>query len=314
MEIYKIMIPTPYKIGDVNAFLVKGEALSLFDVGPKTTEAYDAIEWGIHAAGFNMSDVEQVILTHHHPDHAGWVDAFPQAQILGHEYVDHWMRKTDEFLSYRNEFYRQNLRLQAVPEKYIEQIIKVRGEMELFGTTPLTKFIQDGDEIPGHPGLKAYYTPGHAQSHFIFVEEGTNEAIGGDLLLEKVASNPLVEPPVDLSYDRPKSLLQYQDSLKLLRNLNVSKLYTGHGNELTQVNELIESRLQKDAHRAAQVFNILTQPKTVLEVTKELYAGIYKKQLALTLSKTLGTLDCLESDGEVSVELKNDVLVYSQSV
>lgn len=312
MDIHKIVIPTPYNIGDVNAFLVMGESLSLFDVGPKTAEAYDAIKWGIFTAGYEMSDIEQVILTHHHPDHAGWVDAFPKAQILGHEYVDHWMRQTEQFLAYRNDFYEQILRLQAVPEKDIEPIVKVRGDIELLGTTPLTKFIRDGDEVPGHPGLKAYYTPGHAQSHFLFVEESTKQAIGGDLLLETIASNPLVEPPIDLSYNRPKYLLQYQDSLKLLRDLNIEELYTGHGNEITKVNELIESRLQKDEQRAKQVVDILTRPKNVLEVTKELYAGIYPKQLHLTLSKTLGTLDYLEREERVKVEIQNGVYIYSR--
>ncbi|MFJ8237096.1 MBL fold metallo-hydrolase [Ureibacillus sp. NPDC094379] len=310
MNVHKIVIPTPYAIGDVNAFLVKGDTLTLFDVGPKTTEAYEALKWGIRSAGYEMSDIEQVVLTHHHPDHAGWVDAFPNIAVLGHEYVDHWMRKTNEFIVYRNEFYRTNLRLQGVPGEYIEQIVKVRGEMELFGTTPLTKFINDGDEIPGHPGLIAYYTPGHAQSHLIFVEESSRVAIGGDLLLEKVAPNPLVEPPVDLSHVRPKSLLQYHNSLILLQNLQLRKIYTGHGNDIENINELISLRLEKDYLRAGQVLSILSTPKTVLEVTKQLYPSIYKKQLGLTLSKTIGYLDYLEKEEKVKKQLEGEIYVY----
>ena len=173
MQVHKIVIPTPYEVGDVNAFLVKGDALTLFDAGPKTEEAYEALKWGIRAAGYEMKDVEQVILTHHHPDHAGWVDAFPNAAVLAHEYVDHWMRQTEEFLAYRNNFYIQELAVQGVPQKYIEEIVEVRGEIELFGTTPLTQYLKEGDEVPGHPGLRVYETPGHAQSHLIFIEENT---------------------------------------------------------------------------------------------------------------------------------------------
>ncbi len=312
MNIHKIILPTPYPIGDVNAFLVKGDALTLFDAGPKTQEAYEALKWGIKEGGYNIKDIEQVVLTHHHPDHAGWVDAFPHANILGHEYVDHWMRQREEFITYRNNFYRSQLKLQAVPDQYIEKIVEVRGEMELFGTTPLTSFIKDGDEVPGHPGLKAIYTPGHAQSHLIFLDKSSNEAIGGDLLLEHVASNPLVEPPTDLSDIRPKSLIQYQDSLKLLRELNVSKVYTGHGNEIEDIDRLITIRLEKDYLRSQQVLEILTKPKTVLEVTMELYASVYQNQLGLTLSKTLGQLDCLERDGLVKHELINGVNIYSR--
>ncbi|SOC05422.1 glyoxylase-like metal-dependent hydrolase (beta-lactamase superfamily II) [Ureibacillus xyleni] len=311
MNIHKIILPTPFPVGDVNCFLVKGDCLTLFDAGPKTEEAYEALRWGIREAGYKLEDVEQVILTHHHPDHAGWVDAFPRAQVLGHEYVDHWMKQTTEFINYRNEFYRQHLRLQGVPERYIEKIVQVREELEMLGTTPLTKYICDGEEISGHPGLRAYYTPGHAQSHLIFLDEKSNEMIGGDLLLEHIASNPLVEPPVDLSLERPKSLVQYHHSLEILKQLNVTKLYTGHGKNLENVNELITNRLLKDQHRAMEVLELLSTPKNVFELTMELYAQVFKSQLGLTLSKTVGYLDYLEKEGAVKGQLIDGVLYYS---
>lgn len=312
MEIHKIVLPTPYPIGDVNAFLVKGDTLTLFDVGPKTQEAYEALKWGINEVGYDMKEIEQVVLTHHHPDHAGWVDAFPDADILGHRYIDHWLRRTEEFISYRNDFYREQLHLQAVPERYIEKMVQSRGEMELLGSIPLTKFIKNGDEIPGHVGLKAYYTPGHSQSHFIFVDEKLNEVIGGDLLLEKVAANPLVEPPVDLSKIRPNSLIQQQESLKLLRDLHVAKVYPGHGDVIENVNELIDNRLERDTIRMAQLMELINAPKTVMELTMESYPVIYKKELGLTLSKTIGYLDCLVRDGLVKVDLINGVNIYSR--
>ncbi|MFC7684835.1 MBL fold metallo-hydrolase [Ureibacillus sp. GCM10028918] len=313
MNIHKIVIPTPYPIGDVNAFLVKGDKLSLFDVGPKTQDALDALKRGIHEAGFKLGDIEQVVLTHHHPDHAGWVDAFSQAEIVGHEYNDHFLRRTPEFMAYRSNFYREQLQLQAVPEKYLDKIVESKEALKLYGSTPLTKYIEDGQEVPGHPGLKAIYTPGHAQSHLIFLEESTNEVIGGDLLLDKVAANPLVEPPTDLSTNRPKALIQQQESLKLLRELNAAKVFAGHGEDIVKVNELIDKRLQKDQMRLEQLIKHVDTPKTVIELTMDLYPANYKSELGLTLSKTMGYLDCLVRDGLVSEEIVNEVIVYHRS-
>ncbi len=312
MNIHKIVIPTPYPIGDVNAFLVKGDRLSLFDVGPKTQVALDALNKGIAEAGYRLSDIEQVVLTHHHPDHAGWVDAFPDAEIIGHEYNDHFLRRTPEFMAYRTKFYRDQLQLQAVPEKYLEKIVESKEALKLYGSTPLTNYIQDGDEVPGHPGLKAIYTPGHAQSHLIFLDESTNEVIGGDLLLDKVAANPLVEPPTDLSTIRPQALIQQQESLRLLRELNVAKVYSGHGDEISEVNDLIDQRLEKDQMRLNQLIKHVNSPKTVIELTMDLYPLHYKTELGLTLSKTLGYLDCLVRDGLVTEEIVNGVIVYSR--
>lgn len=313
MQLHKIIVPTPYAVGDVNAFLLKGDALTLFDAGPKTQEAYEALQWGIRSAGYEMMDVEQVVLTHHHPDHAGWVDAFPNAEILGHQYVDHWMRQEPDFLEYRNHFYIGELQKQGVPKSYIDRIVEVRGEMELFGTRPLTGFLVEGDEVPGHPGLFVYETPGHAQSHLVFLEDHTRECIGGDLLLERVSSNPLVEPPVALEGERPRSLLQYNASLKKLRDLHVSKLYTGHGGEVFNASELVEERLDKQHSRALKVSEMITEPKTVLEVTKQLFAKIYQAQLGLTLSETLGQLDYLVDKGLAVVSEKNGVNIYQKA-
>lgn len=310
MQLHKIILPTPYAVGDVNAFLLKGDALTLFDAGPKTQEAYEALQWGIRSAGYDMKDVEQVVLTHHHPDHAGWVDAFPEAEILGHQYVDHWMRQEPDFLQYRNDFYVGELAKQGVPQGYIDRVVEVRGEIELFGTRPLTGFLAEGDEVPGHPGLLVYETPGHAQSHLIFLEDATRECIGGDLLLERVSSNPLVEPPVSLDGERPRSLLQYNASLKKLRDLHVSKLYTGHGGEIVDAGSLVEERLAKQQARAMKVRDMLTEPKTVFEVTKELFAKIYQAQLGLTLSETLGQLDYLVEEGLAVVKEENGVNWY----
>lgn len=310
MQLHKIILPTPYAVGDVNAFLLKGDALTLFDAGPKTQEAYEALQWGIRSAGYDMKDVEQVVLTHHHPDHAGWVDAFPEAEILGHQYVDHWMRQEPDFLQYRNDFYVGELVKQGVPQGYIDRVVEVRGEIELFGTRPLTGFLAEGDEVPGHPGLLVYETPGHAQSHLIFLEDATRECIGGDLLLERVSSNPLVEPPVSLEGERPRSLLQYNASLKKLRDLHVSKLYTGHGGEIVDAGGLVEERLAKQQARAMKVRDMLTEPKTVFEVTKELFAKIYQAQLGLTLSETLGQLDYLVEEGLAIVKEENGVNWY----
>ena len=312
MQLHKIILPTPYAVGDVNAFLLKGDALTLFDAGPKTQEAYEALQWGIRSAGYDMKDVEQVVLTHHHPDHAGWVDAFPEAEILGHQYVEHWMRQEPDFLEYRNNFYVGELIKQGVPQGYIDRTVEVRGELELFGTRPLTGFLAEGDEVPGHPGLFVYETPGHAQSHLIFLEDATRECIGGDLLLERVSSNPLVEPPVSLNGERPRSLLQYNTSLKELRDLHVSKLYTGHGGEVLNASVLVEERLAKQHARAQKVREMITEPKTVFEVTKELFAKIYQAQLGLTLSETLGQLDYLVDEGLAVVSEDNGVNIYEK--
>ncbi|MEK5038636.1 MBL fold metallo-hydrolase [Sporosarcina sp. FSL K6-3457] len=308
--IHKIIIPTPFAVGDVNAFLMKGDTLSLVDAGPKTPEAYAALEHGIREAGYSFNDIEQVILTHHHPDHAGWMDAFERATVLGHTYNDLWLKRDDDFFKYHDAFYLERLMEEGVPEEYLIWVKRMKRSAALMGERPLNRTLAEGDALPGHAGWTVMETPGHAQSHLVFWNEQTGEMIGGDLVLEKVSSNPLIEPPLDPKMGRPRSLLQYNASLKRLLTLPVDIIYSGHGNEVRNIHALIENRLVKQRERAMKVLAMMDGgPRTIFELTKELFPAVYEKELGLTLSETIGQTDYLVDEGLV-VETRDEGGVY----
>ena len=48
--IHKIILPTPFAVGDVNAYLMKGDSLTLVDAGTNTEEALFALRKGIDEA------------------------------------------------------------------------------------------------------------------------------------------------------------------------------------------------------------------------------------------------------------------------
>lgn len=308
--IHTITIPTPFAVGDVNAFLVKGDALSLFDAGPKTPEAYEALKIGLKALGYSLKDIEQVFLTHHHPDHAGWIDAFDNAEIFGHPYNDLWLKRDENFFNYHDQFYLQQLMSEGVPEKYLKWITIMRESAELMGERPLDKVIGSGDELPGLYGWTALETLGHAQSHLVFWDEKTGQMIGGDLLLNNVSSNPLIEPPHANNEERAKSLLQYNDSLRSLLTMPIDKIYAGHGEIVKNIHPLVEKRLAQQHERALKVYDMLRDGShTAFELTKKLFPEIYKKELGLTLSETIGQVDYL-IDQEMITKTRSENGVY----
>ena len=313
--IQKIIIPTPFAVGDVNAFLIKGDTLSLVDAGPKTPEAYEALKQGIKEAGYTFNDIEQVILTHHHPDHAGWIDAFDNAKVLGHKYNDLWLKRDEAFFRYHDAFYLDCLIEEGVPEQYLGWVKKMKRSVALMGERPLDRMLAEGDALPGHPGWTVMETPGHAQSHIVLWDEENRTMIGGDLVLEKVSSNPLIEPPLDPAQGRPHSLLQYNESLKRILTLPVDIIYTGHGNEVRNAHELIESRLVKQRERAMKVLAMMDDgSRTIFELTRELFPAVYEKELGLTLSETIGQTDYLVDEGLVrETRDEGGVLHYEQA-
>lgn len=312
MNVHKIVIPTPYPVGDVNAFLVKGDALSLFDAGIKTPEAYQAIERGIQDAGYTMKDVEQVIFTHQHPDHIGWGDAFPHAERLAHPFVDKWIRKEQSFIDYYTSFFHTVFQPHQLPIAMIEKIIELQMDKELVSTMPLTNFLNDGDVVPGHPNLRAYFTPGHSQCHLIFVDEQKGEAITGDLLLSYASSNPIIEPPADLSMTRPRAMLQYMKSLQLLHDLQLRKLYVGHGDEITDVNAVLTKHYAKHQLHEQKILALLDGPKTAITLVRELVPKAQSAMLGVMFYETLGKLDVLEHHGKVKVNNQDGIFFYEK--
>lgn len=308
--IQKIVTPVPFPEGTVNSYIIKDDALSIIDVGTKTPIALEALKEGVKNAGYRMGDIEQVILTHHHPDHVGWIDAFPNAEVLGHVYVDAWLRRDPVFMNSHYDFYMDRLKEEGVPEKYFSWAKKMTRSKELLGERTLTGIIHNGQEIPGHKGLVAIETLGHAQSHLAFWHKEKKAMIGGDLLIAKISSNPLIEPPLNPKVKRAKSLLQYNESLKKLLTLPIDILYSGHGEEITNVHELVNARLEKQHLRAMRVLDMLEErPKTIFELNVEIFPAHYERELGLTLSQTIGQTDYL-LDNDLITEEKDENGVY----
>ncbi|RNF41108.1 MBL fold metallo-hydrolase [Planococcus salinus] len=304
MSLHKIVIPTNFAVGDVNSYLLKGDMLTLIDAGPKTPEAWEALKFGLKQANVRPEDIEQVVLTHHHPDHAGWVDGFERAKLYGHPYNDLWLRRDQAFFDYHDTFYLERLQEEGVPEELFFWIKKMKRPLSLMGSRPLDMSINEGDSLPGHPDWEVMETLGHAQSHVSFWNKETNEMIGGDHVISHVSSNPLIEPPLDPSEGRPKSLLQYNASLGRLLKMPVEVVYSGHGDEVRNVHELITGRLERQHQRAMKVLEMIGyNEKTVYQLAQELFPHAYEKELGLTLSETIGQIDYLLEDGLITEQM-----------
>lgn len=310
MNIHKIVIPTPFAVGDVNSYLLKGDVLTLIDAGPKTPEAWEALTAGLKEAGVRPSDVEQVVLTHHHPDHAGWIDGFDNAKLYGHPYNDLWLRRDQNFLDFHDAFYLERLKEEGVPGNLLFWIKRMKRPLSLMGSRPLDMTIGEGDVLPGHPDWEVLETLGHAQSHLSFWQKSTGNMIGGDHVIAKVSSNPLIEPPLDPEMGRPKSLLQYNASLARLLKMPIDVIYSGHGEEIRNVHDLVASRLAKQHQRAMKVLSMIDNTeKTVYELTVQLFPHSYEKELGLTLSETIGQIDYLLEEGLI-VERRDNKGVF----
>ncbi|OZM58675.1 MBL fold metallo-hydrolase [Lottiidibacillus patelloidae] len=311
-ELYKIVIPTPFAVGPVNVYLMKGEKLTLVDVGPKTEEAWSTLTVGLAQLGYTPDDIEQIVITHHHPDHVGLIDYFPGVPIEGHWRNKLWLKQDEEFLNYHNRFFTELLRENGTPEKYLERGIDLTSTLKYSCNSELHREVSEGDTIDGLPGWKVFETPGHASSHIVLYHEQEGVMLGGDHILQKISSNPLLEPPIPaIDKERLKPLLQYRESLEKCIELKPTVVHSGHGDEVTNVASLLKMRLKQQEKRAAMVKRwISSEPMSAFEICQRLFPKVYDQQFALAISETFGQLDYLEANNEIKKKQMNNQIIF----
>lgn len=308
----KLSLPTPFAVGDVNVYVVKGDALTLFDTGVKTKESKEVLIYKLRELGLKIADIEQVILTHHHPDHAGALDFFEQdVPVYGHQNNQRWLNWREEFIQIHNHFFLDYARKLGVAEELKEHFVYKHEEKVILSERMLAGSLAEGDSLPGLPGWKVIETLGHAQSHLSFYREKDGGLIGGDLLIDKVSPNPIMEPPLIPGGERPRPLLQHNQSLKKILETPISIVYSGHGADIADVKELIEFRMTRQHDRAMQVKNMLKEkPLTAFEICQQLFPRVYSREVGLTMSETIGQLDYLEDLGEIRSEIQSGLIRF----
>lgn len=301
--IHRMTVPTPYAVGDVHVYLLKGERLTLVDAGVKTEEAWKALHVQLNHLGYQPADVEQVVLTHHHPDHMGLVNHFPNLnEVLAHPKLRPWLERDEQYFRRYEQFFYEMYEESGVPDSYYKLLKALRKPLKWTASGVLSGELTEGDVIPGHEEWVTIETPGHAQSHLSFWRESDGALIGGDHLLQHISSNPLLEPPFQPGDQRPRPLLQYRHSMKKLLGKNIGVVYPGHGKVFEEAHELIRQRLNKQEERANKVLHMFGENALLAyEVCRELFPKQIESQFGLTMSETIGQLDYLEQMNQLKV-------------
>ncbi|SHF58695.1 MBL fold metallo-hydrolase [Ornithinibacillus halophilus] len=310
--ITQITIPTPFAVGDTHVYIIKGDTLSLVDAGVKTKEAWEAFKVQLKEIGYQPNDIEQVILTHHHPDHIGLVEQFPRAErMIAHKNVDLWLTRDENFFQHYENFFREFFPACGIPEKYHYLLDRLRDPLKLAGEGQLTDRIREGDVLPGHEDWKVIETKGHAQSHLSFLREKDGVFIGGDHLLNAISPNPLLEPPHDGNKERARSLVQYRQNLMKCLDLDIKQVLPGHGIVFSNVQEKIPSQMQRQEKRANKVLHLLREySQNPFQICQQIFPMHYEKQLNLTMSETIGQLDYLEEEGLIEQSVEDGIIYY----
>jgi glyoxylase-like metal-dependent hydrolase (beta-lactamase superfamily II) len=310
MQVHRIEVPTPFPVGPVNAYLLAGDPLTLVDAGPKTEAAQAALEVGVQAAGHRIEEIRRIVLTHGHTDHFGnarWVAGRSGAEILAHP-SDRPKFAGDRWVI---EHLRRHFLAAGLPESFLESFTaRMRAMRSLFDPISEYRPLNDGDGLDlDRSRLRVLHCPGHSLGHIcLYHDDGI--LMAGDLLLEEISPNPIVE--FDERGIRIPTLPQYLHSLRRVLLLNCDLAHPGHGaaiaNPSARIRELISHHEQrKEAIRS----HLDRAGKTLLQLSQELYHGLDEVNLMLALSEVVGHLDLLMDEKRASSSRRGGVLYFT---
>jgi glyoxylase-like metal-dependent hydrolase (beta-lactamase superfamily II) len=316
MQIVPLAIPTPFYVGDVNVYLIKQDPLTLIDVGPKTDDAYRTLVEKLGRVGVRLADIRRIVLTHAHEDHCGLAkrvrDEAKNAEILVHQWETGHL-----FGRLSRDQHRDLLLRSGVPPAVFEDMRNLYQEISL-----LTDSLAEGDyrtlvdesELDFDGGtLRVLHTPGHTPGSCSFVREANRTLICGDCVLKRITPNPIVSPdPVDPSRRFP-SLGEYLVSLARLRDYRPTLSYGGHGEPVTDFEEIFHRYVRSIDERQRKVISLVpAHGATAFDVALQMFATSFNHDVHrfLAISEAIAHLDYAEREGKLIVEMKDGVEVY----
>ncbi|MGV9308620.1 MBL fold metallo-hydrolase [Nonomuraea sp. NPDC004354] len=256
-------IPVPIPVNPLRYVLVYALELpggvAIIDAGWNTDEAYEALAAGLAVAGYAITDVKAVLVTHIHPDHYGlagrireasgaWIALHPaDARLLSDRY-------DDEYVESLVERERALLVRSGVPERTLGELAGASMMIRHMVTmAPPDRLVEDGDrlDLPGWD-LRAVWTPGHSPGHLCFVSGERRVLFSGDHVLAKITPIVAVHPQ-----SGPDPLADYLDALLAVRKLDVEEVLPAHEYRFMELAERVDHVIGHHEERLAEIEGVV---------------------------------------------------------
>lgn len=235
----------------IAAYLVEsGSGLALIESGPDSTFAN--LVSGIRELGFDPRDIQKVLITHVHLDHAGaaWRFAEMGATIYVHQNGARHLADPTKLLASAGKIYKDRMdelwgTMKAIPENLLHPTL-------------------DGEEIAvGEVRIKALDTQGHASHHNSYLVEGN--IFTGDVGGIRIKGGPVLPPTPapDINVEL------WLDSIEKIRSTAATAIYPTHFGKSTDVGSYLDELKKRLLRWTAWVDDRLNEKKDEPTIVSE---------------------------------------------
>lgn len=317
----RIEFPVDWPPGHVAAYLVEAEEPILIDAGRPGDAAAD-LRNGLAVHGYEISDIEHLVLTHAHPDHTG------QAPVIYEEadptvyapdlVEDRLGRDLDDV----EAAVRQNTTEAGTAPENMDTAIEWALQSISFSRHLLPEEQVDVQVEAGNPfevaGIEfdPIHTPGHNAEHHVYLADvdGERTAFSGDMAIQTFRPVLMHRGLDDGVRD---AIPAFETALSRLDERDVDRVYPGHGPIHAEFHEAVEQsresldRLLKTTHEfLKEGATSGGDPDTAVGIARDRMGEDDARSLGYMLPETVGALAHLERTGQATSDLVEGVRRY----
>jgi glyoxylase-like metal-dependent hydrolase (beta-lactamase superfamily II) len=239
----------------------------LVDAGWNHPDAWTALSDGLGSFGLAVEDVYGVVVTHHHPDHAGLAGRVREASgawIAMHHNDAEVVRRFRGLIAEDSDrsWERGTLRRAGAGEA---ELAEHRRKRHVDPPAEPDRELTDGElvDLPGRK-LRTVWTPGHSPGHICLHLEDGDRIFTGDHVL------PRITPHIGLyPYDLPDvdPLGDFLGSLERVAAMTVGEVLPAHQYRFRGLNDRARAIIDHHEERLTEVLALLSdEPTTLWEV------------------------------------------------
>lgn len=274
-----------------NVYLILGDEPILIDTGG-LSDAGNLLK-ALEESKFKIKDIKKVIVTHGHVDHSGGAsfikDMNSDVEIFVHELDLKTLSFFKETLDFTARYIEVFLKTAGVREEKVEKLVKAYLANRDFFKSVDVKRLEDSVD-----GMEVIHTPGHCPGQVCIIAEDV--IFTSDHVLMHVI--PL-QPPESIM--RFTGLGHYIESLSKVADLPVKLALPGHGKVIHDLEARVREIKKHSEERNSQILEICKTPKTILEISLELFGRKTGQKIIFALEETGAHVEYLWERGFIKI-------------